>query len=53
MERKVAVAIYDEDLSSLKELLLNGFEINQKYKYPIGCVRLFLDSFLKDSKIYL
>jgi hypothetical protein len=44
MEREVADAIFEEDVKSLSTLISNGFNINQGYKYPIGCVRLIHDS---------
>jgi hypothetical protein len=44
MEEEVATAIVKEDVKSLSTLISNGFEINQGYKEPIGCVRLIHDS---------
>jgi hypothetical protein len=44
MEEKVARAIVEEDVKSLSTLISKGFEINQGYKEPIGCVRLIHDS---------
>jgi hypothetical protein len=51
MEGKVAEAIRSENISTLKEIIKNGFNVNKEYKYPIGCVRLFHDSPLKECKI--
>jgi hypothetical protein len=51
MEGKAAEAIRSEDISTLEEIIKNGFNVNMEYKYPIGCVRLFHDSPLKGCKI--
>jgi hypothetical protein len=51
MEGKVVVAIRSENISTLKEIIKNGFNVNMEYKPPIGCVRLFYDSPLKVCKI--
>jgi hypothetical protein len=44
MEEEVAQAITSENISTLEEIIKNGFNVNMEYKYPIGCVRLFQNS---------
>jgi hypothetical protein len=43
MESTVSKAILEEDFGSLEESIQKGFQINNKYEYPIGCVSLFHD----------
>eukprot|EP01080_Neovahlkampfia_damariscottae_P011006 gene11006-3712_t len=35
--KKVEDAIYEDNIEKLKILIENGFKINERYKYPIGC----------------
>jgi hypothetical protein len=51
MEDTAAQAILNKDISKLTTLLEEGFDLNKKYKNPIGCVRLFHVLFLKECKI--
>eukprot|EP01080_Neovahlkampfia_damariscottae_P006544 gene6544-10550_t len=37
MENNVSQAIRDEDIDSMKYILSQGFEINVKYDFSIGC----------------
>jgi hypothetical protein len=39
---EVASAVFYGNKDVLIKLLSEGFKINSKYKYPLGCVRLIL-----------
>jgi hypothetical protein len=36
--KKIEDIIYDNNIKFLKKFIDSGFKINEKYKYPIGCV---------------
>jgi hypothetical protein len=36
--KKMEDTIYDNNIKVLKKFMDSGFKINEKYKYPIGCV---------------
>eukprot|EP01080_Neovahlkampfia_damariscottae_P004465 gene4465-7846_t len=42
-EERLSKAIHENKLDELKDMILDGLNINRKYKYPVGCQYLVLN----------
>ena len=44
LEKQLSKAIYENNIHTLKDLVIDGLNLNKKYHYPVGCQYLELNA---------